>query len=156
MTAGGGVPDPGGLVPPASDEAGAVRAEGHRDNCLVVVHFHYFCAENWITVENRGPETNGAGRNELVSLLPSGAARNAVDCALWDLESRLSGKALADTLWGEPLRPVVTALTVSLDAPERMGEAAAALADCKLIKVKVDAADPEACLRAVRKAATCR
>jgi L-alanine-DL-glutamate epimerase-like enolase superfamily enzyme len=96
---------------------------------------------------------NGAGRSDLVSLLPSGAARNAVDCALWDLESRRSGKALADTLWGEPLRPLVTALTVSLDTPERMGEAAAALADCKLIKVKVDAADPEACLRAVRKAA---
>jgi L-alanine-DL-glutamate epimerase-like enolase superfamily enzyme len=96
---------------------------------------------------------NGAGRSELMSLLPAGAARNAIDCALWDLECRLSGQALADTLWGEPLRPVTTALTVSLDAPERMGEAAAALRDCRLIKVKVDAADPDACLRAVRDSA---
>jgi L-alanine-DL-glutamate epimerase-like enolase superfamily enzyme len=93
---------------------------------------------------------NGAGRSDLVSLLPSGAARNAIDCALWDLECRLSGKALADTLWGERLRPLTTALTVSLDAPERMREAAATLRDCRLIKVKVDAAEPEACLRAVR------
>ena len=93
---------------------------------------------------------NGAGRGDLVSLLPAGAARNAVDCALWDLECRLSGEALADSLWGERLRPLTTALTVSLDAPERMGEAAAALHDSRLIKVKVDAAEPEACLRAVR------
>ena len=96
---------------------------------------------------------NGAGRGDLLSLLPAGAARNAVDCALWDLECRLEGKALADSLWGEPLRPLTTALTVSLDTPERMGAAAAALRDCRLIKVKVDAAEPEACLRAVREAA---
>jgi L-Ala-D/L-Glu epimerase len=96
---------------------------------------------------------DGAGRAELVSLLAPGAARNAVDCALWDLECRISGEALADTLWGEPLRPLTTALTVSLDAPDRMREAAAALRDCRLIKVKVDAAEPEACLRAVRDSA---
>ena len=96
---------------------------------------------------------NGAERSDLLSLLPSGAARNAIDCALWDLECRLSGKALADTLWGEPLRPITTALTVSLDAPDRMREAAAALRESPLIKVKVDAAQPEACLRAVRDSA---
>ena len=96
---------------------------------------------------------DGADRGEISTLLPAGAARNAVDCALWDLESRLSGRSLADTVLGAPLEPLVTALTVSLDRPERMGEAAAALRDARLVKVKVDAGEPEACLRAVRASA---
>ena len=90
----------------------------------------------------------GADRAALARLLPPGAARNAADCALWDLEERLehgSGTALA--------QPLATALTVGLDEPDAMAAAAAALADVPLIKVKLDAREPEACLRAVRAAA---
>jgi L-alanine-DL-glutamate epimerase-like enolase superfamily enzyme len=93
----------------------------------------------------------GAGRDDLLQLLPAGAARNAVDCALWDLEARLAGSDVA-TLLGLERRPgaIATAMTVGLDTPERMRVAAAALADVPLIKVKVDRTDPVAQLRAVR------
>ena len=96
----------------------------------------------------------GVSRRGLLEILPAGAARNAVDCALWDLELGLAGSSLAEATGIEtPLRPMATAMTVGLDTPERMGLAAAALADAPLIKVKVDADDPVARLRAVRAAA---
>jgi L-Ala-D/L-Glu epimerase len=96
-----------------------------------------------------GALADGADRTELQSMLPAGAARNAVDCALWDLESRLTGLSVAATTGGVAPR-LVTALTVGLDAPEAMAANAARLADMPLIKVKVDAVAPEQCLRAVR------
>lgn len=96
----------------------------------------------------------GASRQDLLALLPAGAARNAVDCALWDLELQLAGSDIATALGlGKPLRPIATAMTVGLDTPDAMGLAAAALADVPLIKVKVDRNDPAAQLRAVRAAA---
>jgi len=102
----------------------------------------------------RGAIEQGAGRQEVMQLMPAGAARNAVDCALWDLELRLANSDLATSLGLEkPLRPIVTAMTVSLDAPDRMAAAAAALADAPLLKIKVDRNDPAAALRAVRAAA---
>jgi L-alanine-DL-glutamate epimerase-like enolase superfamily enzyme len=96
----------------------------------------------------------GISRRGLLEILSAGAARNAVDCALWDLELRLSGSDIA-TVMGldKPLHPIATAMTVGLDTPERMGAAAAALAGVPLIKVKVDRNDPAAQLRAVRAAA---
>jgi len=97
----------------------------------------------------------GVGREELLTLMPAGAARNAVDCALWDLEAQLAGKSVfAELGLAEPLPPIPTALTVGLDTPDAMGAAARDLADAVLIKVKVDASDAAAQLRAVREAAT--
>ena len=95
----------------------------------------------------------GLSRTCLLERLPPGAARNAVDCALWDLEAKLSGTPVWRTLGEAPPAPLVTALTVSLDAPEAMAAAAARIAGTALIKVKVDSHDPEAQLRAVRAAA---
>jgi L-alanine-DL-glutamate epimerase-like enolase superfamily enzyme len=94
----------------------------------------------------------GATRADIARLLPAGAARNAVDCALWDLEAALAGTDVADMLGAPPLRPITTALTISLDTPERMREAAASLGNADLVKVKVNADNPEAALRAVRAA----
>ncbi len=96
----------------------------------------------------------GVSRRGLLEILPAGAARNAVDCALWDLELRLEGRDFAAaTGIATPLQPIATAMTVGLDTPDNMRLAAAALADVPLIKVKVDASDPIAQLRAVRAAA---
>ncbi|MCP1470237.1 L-alanine-DL-glutamate epimerase-like enolase superfamily enzyme [Sphingobium sp. OAS761] len=96
----------------------------------------------------------GAGRRDLLDILPAGAARNALDCALWDLELRLAGSDIAAALGlGSPLRPMATALTVGLDTPDAMARAATRLAGVPLIKVKVDRADPAAQLQAVRAAA---
>lgn len=85
--------------------------------------------------------------------LPPGAARNALDLALWDLRARRTGVSVA-TATGLPIpADLVTAVTVSLDAPEAMGEAARAVADAPLIKIKLSAEDPAARLRAVAAAA---
>src|SRR3954469_3699464 len=54
----------------------------------------------------------GAGREGLLSLLPPGAARNAVDCALWDLEARLGGRTVADMIGAPAPQPVASALTI--------------------------------------------
>ncbi len=85
--------------------------------------------------------------------LPPGAARNAVDCALWDLRARLSGTSVAE-LTGRPMpAETVTAVTISLDTPDAMARAAEAVADCPLIKVKLDAEAPAERLSAVAAAA---
>ncbi len=95
----------------------------------------------------------GVTRQELLELMPAGAARNAVDCALWDLELQRAGSDIAAALGlDKPLRPIVTAMTVGLDTPDRMAAAAAALADTPLLKVKVDRNDPAAQIRSVRAA----
>jgi L-alanine-DL-glutamate epimerase-like enolase superfamily enzyme len=94
---------------------------------------------------------DGLTRGELQEALPPGAARNALDCALWDLSCKRSGKRaweLADL--AEP-SPVVTAYTISLDTPDAMAKAAAA-ANLPLLKLKLGApGDPER-LRAIRAA----
>lgn len=101
----------------------------------------------------RGAIADGATREELLSIMPAGAARNAVDCALWDLESKLSGRSVTDRLGRPDIAPTATAMTVSLDTLPAMAAAARALADVPLIKIKVDRTDPEAQIRVVRDAA---
>ena len=101
----------------------------------------------------RGVIEGGAGRSELLAGMPAGAARNALDCALWDLEMQLAGTSVRSTLGLDIERRIATAMTVGLDTPERMGDAARLLADVPLLKVKVDASDPERQLEQVRQAA---
>ena len=95
----------------------------------------------------------GGGRDVLLDALPAGAARNALDCALWDLEARLTGRDVQEMIGGQPIGPIATALTVALDMPAAMADAAMAAGDVPILKVKVDARDPESQIRAVRKSA---
>jgi len=85
----------------------------------------------------------------VLAALPAGAARNALDCALWDLEARRSGRSVGQRLGRPPPGPIPTAVTISLGAPAAMRAAAAAVADAPLLKVKLDAEQPAACLAAV-------
>jgi L-alanine-DL-glutamate epimerase-like enolase superfamily enzyme len=87
---------------------------------------------------------DGMTRQDLQKALPAGAARNALDCAFWDLEAKQSGKA-AWALAGLPKpEPRVTAYTLSLGTPEEMAVAAAKAAHRPLLKVKLGApGDPE-------------
>ena len=101
----------------------------------------------------RGAVEAGAGRADLLDLLEPGAARNALDGALWDLEAKLSGRSVAALIGAPEPGPVATALTVVIDAPAAMAREAAAIAHAPLIKIKVDAGDPAAAIRAVRAAA---
>ncbi len=101
----------------------------------------------------RGAIEAGAGRAELLGLLAPGVARNALDAALWDLEAKLAGRSVAALLGAPVPGPVATALTVVIDTSEAMAREAGRIAGAPLIKVKVDANDPVAAVRAVRAAA---
>ncbi len=95
----------------------------------------------------------GAGREDLYGLLPAGAARNAVDCALWDLEARRAGARVWELAGLKPPQPVATAYTLSIDAPEAMRAKAAEHAWRPLLKVKLGGEGDLARLRAVREGA---
>lgn len=93
---------------------------------------------------------DGASRQDLMALLPAGAARNAVDCALWDLEAKKTGHSLA-ALAGMPApKPMITAYTLSLGTPESMREAAEKAAHRPLLKVKLGGEGDPARIAAVR------
>ena len=95
----------------------------------------------------------GMGRDELQARVGPGAARNALDSALWDLEAQLTGVPVWKQLVKPRHAPLVTALTVTLDTPQEMEKAAARIADAKLIKIKVAADNPVPRIEAVRRAA---
>nr|WP_217352180.1 N-acetyl-D-Glu racemase DgcA [Ruegeria sp. HKCCA5763] len=89
-------------------------------------------------------------RQSLMDLLPAGAARNAVDCALWDLECKRAGKRVWE-LAGLPVPgPEITAYTLSLDTPEAMRAQAADNAHRPLLKIKLGTPDDMPRLEAVR------
>ncbi len=94
----------------------------------------------------------GMTRDALQRELPPGAARNAVDCALWDLEAKQRGVSVADLAGRARPSSLVTAVTVSLSDAPQMARAAAD-ARAPLLKVKVDADDPLTRVAAVRAAA---
>lgn len=86
------------------------------------------------TLAGLGP---GLDRSTLQTALPAGAARNAIDCALWDLEAKRTGKPAYVLAGLPPPVAVLTAYTLSLDAPAAMGEAARKAADRPLLKLKL-------------------
>ena len=99
------------------------------------------------------PISSGASRTDLLRLLPAGAARNALDCALWDLEAKAAGKRAWELAGAAAPQPVTTAYTLSLGAPDAM-EAAARAASCRpLLKVKLGGEGDEKRIAAVRRGA---
>jgi L-alanine-DL-glutamate epimerase-like enolase superfamily enzyme len=92
------------------------------------------------------------GRAELAALLPAGAARNALDCASWDLEAKRSGRSAAELAGAGALRPVLTAYTLSLASPEEMAASAREAAAYPLLKLKLGGDGDAERLAAVREA----
>jgi L-alanine-DL-glutamate epimerase-like enolase superfamily enzyme len=99
-----------------------------------------------------GAVAEGLTHAELQSLLPAGAARNALDCALWDLEAKRSGKRAAELAGLPPLHAVTTAFTLSLGSPEAMAAKAREARDYPLLKLKLGGGGDKDRLRAVREA----
>ncbi len=89
-------------------------------------------------------------RMALQDLLPAGAARNAVDCALWDLEAKRAGKRVWELAGLDAPGPEITAYTLSLDTPEKMRAQAAANAFRPLLKTKLGTPDDMPRVEAVR------
>lgn len=95
----------------------------------------------------------GLTRQALQSLLPAGAARNAIDCALWDLEAKLSGVPAWRAAGRSRLDPVKTCYTISLDTPQAMADAARPMARRPFLKLKIGGPDDLDRVAAVRAAA---
>jgi L-alanine-DL-glutamate epimerase-like enolase superfamily enzyme len=105
------------------------------------------------TLESIRPRIEaGLDRETLRSLLPPGGARNALDCALWDLEAQRSGRSVWQLAGLEGVKPLLTTFTVGADAPEVMADKAAAYSTARALKLKLTG-EPEldaARVRAVR------
>ncbi|HEY5774452.1 MAG TPA: N-acetyl-D-Glu racemase DgcA, partial [Xanthomonadales bacterium] len=94
----------------------------------------------------------GISREQLQDLLPAGGARNAIDCAMWDLECKLAGKSIWQLTGIDP-KPVTTVYTIGLeDSPEAMAAKAAAAADAPILKIKLSSHLPFEKLAAIRAA----
>ncbi len=94
---------------------------------------------------------SGATRIDIQSLLPRGGARNALDCAYWDLECKTAGQSIWQVLGITP-EPLVTVATVGMGTPEQMAAKARAFAAYPQLKVKLDGHQPLERLSAIRNA----
>jgi len=100
----------------------------------------------------------GLSRAELQSLLPAGGARNAVDCALWELEAGQTGRQVWEVAGLAPPRPLLTTMTAGADEPDAMADVVRAFPDPRAVKLKLTG-EPEldvarvAAVRSVRPAA---
>jgi L-Ala-D/L-Glu epimerase len=93
-------------------------------------------------------------RHRIQELLPAGAARNGLDCALWDLEAKISGKRVWELANIPMVSEVETSFTISLDTPAAMAAAAKASANAPILKLKLGGDDVDlARVEAVRAAA---
>lgn len=125
------------------------RAEGWGE-CVPYARYNETIASVSAEVEGLPEDFD---RRALQSLLPAGAARNAVDCALWDLEAKRAGKRAWDLAGLPKPGPEITAYTLSLSEPDAMEAAARKHAHRPLLKIKLGTADDMARLEAVRRGA---
>jgi L-alanine-DL-glutamate epimerase-like enolase superfamily enzyme len=101
----------------------------------------------------KGSVTSGLNRETLQRALPPGAARNALDCAFWDIDAKRAYCSASDLAGLGTMTPVITAFTLALDTPEKMAELAAAHRTRPLLKLVLGDDDDIERVRAVRRAA---
>ena len=86
---------------------------------------------------HRGAIEAGIGRDALQALMPPGGARNAVDCALWELEARRAGRPVWELAGLPSPKPLMTTFTIGAEAPEVMAERAKGYAEARALKLKL-------------------
>jgi L-alanine-DL-glutamate epimerase-like enolase superfamily enzyme len=125
-----------------------------RGEAVPIKRYNQSVASVLAQVESITGEKN-LDRHRIQELLPAGAARNALDCAFWDLEAKISGKRVWE-LVNVPMVPEVeTSFTISLDTPAAMAAAAKASATAPVLKLKLGGDDVDlARAEAVREAAS--
>jgi L-alanine-DL-glutamate epimerase-like enolase superfamily enzyme len=127
------------------------RVATGRGECVPYARYGETVAGVISAIEDLRPRIeDGLDRIGLQAMLPAGAARNALDCAYWDLEAKRAGHPVWQLCGLSPLEPVITAYTLSLDTPEAMGRAAAANAARPLLKLKLAGPGDLARVEAVR------
>ena len=113
-----------------------------RGECVPYARYGESIASVVAQIEALGARiTAGISREELGQACPAGAARNALDCALWDLQAKQTGQPAWVLAGVAPPRPCVTAYTLSLDTPAAMAAAAAKAAQFPLLKLKLGTGD---------------
>ncbi len=123
-----------------------------RGECVPYARYGETVEETVATLEALANDVaHGLDRIALQERLPAGAARNALDCAFWDLEAKSTGIPVATRLSLPQPQPVITAFTLSLDSPDAMAAAARA-AHRPLLKLKLGADGDADRLRAIRAA----
>jgi L-alanine-DL-glutamate epimerase-like enolase superfamily enzyme len=130
------------VVVTATIEEGAFRGRGE---CVPYSRYGESIESVLAQIENlRAKIEAGADRTLLQSLLSAGAARNALDCALWDLEAKKLGLRAHELAGQHRLSPVTTAYTISVGTPAEMAEAALRASARPILKVKLAGdGDPE-------------
>ena len=117
----------------------------------------YFCDETISSITQQIESVaeqieNGISREQLLELLPPGGARNAIDCALWDLEAKHFGKTIWE-LTGITPKSITTALTIGLEeTPDAMAMSALKAKNYPILKIKLDSDQPVQRVAAVRAA----
>ncbi|WP_251978334.1 N-acetyl-D-Glu racemase DgcA [Salinicola avicenniae] len=125
-----------------------------RGECVPYAHYGESVESVIAQIESVGDDlAQGLDRAGLQSRLPAGAARNALDCAFWDLEAKVAGKPVWALAGLDAPQPEVTAFTLSLDTPDIMREKAKRHADKPLLKLKLGGEGDIERLQAVREGA---
>jgi L-alanine-DL-glutamate epimerase-like enolase superfamily enzyme len=138
-------------------EATVVVAEisdgAHTGRGECVPYPHYGETVEGVIADIESVDPDNVDRQNLRETMQPGAARNALDCALWDLEAKKSGIRVADMCGFRSLHAVETAYTLSLGTPDAMAEAARSAAGRPLLKLKLGGDGDAERIRAVRTAA---
>lgn len=129
-----------------------VVRDGQTGRGECVPYAHYGESVDSVTAQIKALPA-GITRTDLQDALPAGAARNAVDCALWDLEAKSAGRRVWDLLDLPAPRPEITAFTLSLETPEKMEAQARKHSHRPLLKIKLGTPDDMPRLEAVRRGA---
>ncbi len=101
----------------------------------------------------KGAISSGLNRDTLQSAMPPGAARNAIDCAFWDMDAKRAYRCVADLAGLGAMTPVVTAFTLDFNTPDKMAEQAAANRTRALLRLELGGYGDFERVRAVREAA---
>ena len=110
----------------------------HRGECVPYARYGETMASVRAQIEALAENVEaGLSQSDLPSLLSAGAARNAIDCAMWDLQAKQSDSTVHALLGIEPPAPVSTAFTISLATAAEMGEAARQQMHRPLLKLKL-------------------
>lgn len=125
-----------------------------RGECVPYARYGETLGDVAETIRSVAPDiANGLTRADLQLLLPPGAARNALDCAFWDMEAKRTNTRVWELANCPAPSFLVTAFSLSLDTPKNMGAAAAKVAHRPILKIKLGGAEDEARIAAIRAAA---
>ncbi len=125
-----------------------------RGECVPIGRFGETAASVLAALEAmKGAISSGLSRDTLPQALPSGAARNALDCALWDLDANRLYQNVMEMAGLGAMKPVTTAVTLGFDTPENMAVQAAANTARPILRLELGGEGDVERVRAVRQAA---